>query len=148
MLFLYNYHSNPESLYKFENRFKFNKKLTQSFVETSKIRIPELEHLMLQSNNIHNMTQYCCIHNFRWPELEQILINPNTNVDDSDLSIYIDNLIPKRWPEAEHIIIQKPYSVFTYTTQVLNTRWLKAEPIIQSVPHLWNLYKTQFDIDN
>lgn len=148
MLFLYNYHSNPESLFQFENRFKFNKKLTQSFIKSSKIRIPELEHILLQSKNFFDMVQYCMMHDSRWPELEQFVIDPKNNITDEDLDIYIGNFFTKRWPEAEHIIIQKPYSACTYATEVLNTRWLKAEPIIQSVPHLWNLYKTQFDVDN
>ncbi len=119
-------------------------KLALSYSNILDIRWPELEKILLKSKNFEDMTQYCAMHDFRSPELEQLILNNDININDDDLSIYIDCVIHEPWPHAEHIIIQNPRSAYIYAKRILKSRWHKAEPIIQSIPHIWNEYSKLF----
>ena len=53
---------------------------------------------------------------------------------------YALNVIEGRWPEAESVIMQDPYSAYRYALNVIKGRWPEAESVIMKDLEWADLY--------
>jgi len=134
---LYNYHTNPETLYGYDMRHYVPAILSDLVHENGDQ--PEYRESIIASGEpgavIHyykwNMDHGVGVSRERWKEAEHILIqDPKAAVD------YAEALV-SRWPDAEPMIAKSRYAV-NYTNDVINfdvmygfkKRWKEAEQYI------------------
>jgi len=76
----------------------------------------------------------CDNYDFAFPE-------PDINIENIDTILtYAINIIKRRWPEVEPIIMTDPYYIYRYACDVIKHRWPEAEPIILTDP----VYSTSY----
>lgn len=67
--------------------------------------------------------------------LNNIIKNPRAAID------FAINILKKRWPAAESVIMKDPFSAYNYANTVLKkTRWPEAEQYIMKDPDAAALY--------
>ena len=59
---------------------------------------------------------------------------------------YAFNILEKRWPEVEPVIIKSPRNAYCYALHVIKGRWPEAEPFIEKNKNAWSYYKQHLNI--
>lgn len=91
---------------------------------------PEAEKNILK--DIHLALEYATRNNKKWPEFEKEVFSSK---DAGAAYKYARDVLKKRWPAAEPIIIKNPWTAADYAIKVIKGEWPEAEPIILQTPH-------------
>jgi len=163
---IYDYHSEPETLFGYSERFKIPK---FAFYETRRrwgkkkykenqqdlikyfINDPMYAYLftkgMIQKpyppaepgilKSSHYSTQYAIeILHGRFPEAEELIAS-----DPKTAYLYATRVIEGRWPQGEPAMMKDPNTAYDYAYVILGQRWPEAEPYIKQDENAWGAYK-------
>ena len=121
---LYEYHTNPETLYGYKDRFKIplfaykEAKRTGNWLEAEPYIMKDPEYAYFYARDIRKKG--------RWPEAEPYIMK-----DPYSAYWYARYVIEGRFPEAEPYIMKDPEYAYMYARDIRKKgRWSEAEPAI------------------
>ena len=144
---LYEYHTNPETLYGYKDRFKIplfaykEAKRTGNWLEAEPYIMKDPEYAYFYARDIRKKG--------RWSEAEpaiatsHVVIRYANDVINDDVT----HGFKKRWKEAEPYILRDAQKSALYAI-MLNTPWEEAEPIIRTSNYWWGRYESMVEDSN
>ncbi len=144
---LFKYHSNPEVLLGYHDRYKFVPGLAMraatAYYKPKDISIDELEDIIAKSpadsfryaRELYRNADVPYGESFRWKKGEPILLT-----DPHWCFQYIQELIKEPWPAAEDIISTSAWESCQYAIGILKAPFPKGEPAILKDPSVLRDY--------
>ena len=156
---LYEYHTNPETLYGYKDRFKIplfaykEAKRTGNWLEAEPYIMKDPEYAYFYAMDaiqdewpeaepyIMKDPEYAYFYardirkKGRWPEAEPYIMK-----DPKYAYLYANEVIKDEWTEAEPYIMKDPYSAYWYARYVIEGRFPEAEPYIMKSPEYAYMY--------